>query len=41
VRADSWADEYRRIYELFERTLRPGSPPLPPANPMPTATAGN
>ncbi|HEU0015740.1 MAG TPA: prolyl oligopeptidase family serine peptidase [Longimicrobium sp.] len=28
-RADSWADEYRRIYELFERTLRPGSPPLP------------
>lgn len=40
VRADSWADEYRRIYELFERTLRPGSPPLPPANPMP-ATAGN
>ncbi|HEU4884787.1 MAG TPA: prolyl oligopeptidase family serine peptidase [Longimicrobium sp.] len=36
VRADSWADEYRRIYELFERTLRPESPPLPPA----TATAG-
>jgi dipeptidyl aminopeptidase/acylaminoacyl peptidase len=28
-RADSWTDEYRRIYELFERTLRPGSPPLP------------
>ncbi|HLM67571.1 MAG TPA: prolyl oligopeptidase family serine peptidase [Longimicrobium sp.] len=23
VRADSWTDEYRRIYELFERTLRP------------------
>ncbi len=41
VRADSWTDEYRRIYELFERTLRPGSPPLPPANPMPAATAGN
>lgn len=42
TRADSWADEYRRIYELFERTLRPDSPPLPPANPMPTtATAGN
>jgi dipeptidyl aminopeptidase/acylaminoacyl peptidase len=36
VRADSWADEYRRIYELFERTLRPDSPPLPPGN----ATAG-
>jgi dipeptidyl aminopeptidase/acylaminoacyl peptidase len=33
VRADSWADEYRRIYELFERTLRPESPPLPPVNP--------
>lgn len=33
VRADSWADEYRRIYELFERTLRPDSPPLPAANP--------
>jgi dipeptidyl aminopeptidase/acylaminoacyl peptidase len=33
TRADSWADEYRRIYELFERTLRPDSPPLPPANP--------
>jgi dipeptidyl aminopeptidase/acylaminoacyl peptidase len=28
-RADSWTDEYRRIYELFERTLRPGAPPLP------------
>jgi len=40
VRADSWADEYRRIYELFERTLRPGSPPLPAANP-PVAAAGN
>jgi dipeptidyl aminopeptidase/acylaminoacyl peptidase len=40
VRADSWADEYRRIYELFERTLTPGSPPLPPANPMP-ASGGN
>jgi dipeptidyl aminopeptidase/acylaminoacyl peptidase len=35
VRADSWADEYRRIYELFERTLRPNSPPLPAANPAP------
>ena len=33
VRADSWTDEYRRIYELFERTLRPGSPPLPASNP--------
>ncbi|HEX5868939.1 MAG TPA: prolyl oligopeptidase family serine peptidase, partial [Longimicrobium sp.] len=33
VRADSWADEYRRIYELFERTLRPDSPPLPASNP--------
>jgi dipeptidyl aminopeptidase/acylaminoacyl peptidase len=33
VRADSWADEYRRIYELFERTLRPGSPPLLASNP--------
>lgn len=33
TRADSWADEYRRIYELFERTLRPGSPPLPASNP--------
>lgn len=30
TRADSWTDEYRRILELFERTLRPGSPP--PAN---------
>jgi dipeptidyl aminopeptidase/acylaminoacyl peptidase len=39
VRADSWADEYRRIYELFERTLRPGSPPPPAANAA-TATAG-
>ena len=37
VRADSWADEYRRIYELFERTLRPDSPPPPAAN---AATAG-
>ncbi|MBB4637423.1 prolyl oligopeptidase family serine peptidase [Longimicrobium terrae] len=32
VRADSWTDEYRRIYELFERTLRPESPPLPNGN---------
>jgi dipeptidyl aminopeptidase/acylaminoacyl peptidase len=40
TRADSWTDEYRRIYELFERTLRPGSPPLPASNP-PVATAGN
>jgi dipeptidyl aminopeptidase/acylaminoacyl peptidase len=23
ARADSWADQYRRIYELFERTLNP------------------
>nr|MBA2670397.1 prolyl oligopeptidase family serine peptidase [Gemmatimonadota bacterium] len=22
VRPDSWADQYRRIFELFERTLR-------------------
>jgi dipeptidyl aminopeptidase/acylaminoacyl peptidase len=44
VRADSWTDEYRRIYELFERTLRPGSPPLPASNPAPSpavASAGN
>ncbi len=39
VRNDSWADEYRRIYELFERTLRPGSPPLPASNPP--AASGN
>jgi dipeptidyl aminopeptidase/acylaminoacyl peptidase len=39
VRADSWTDEYRRIYELFERTLRPGSPPLPVSNPP--AASGN
>jgi dipeptidyl aminopeptidase/acylaminoacyl peptidase len=25
-RADSWADQYRRIYELFERTLPPAAP---------------
>jgi dipeptidyl aminopeptidase/acylaminoacyl peptidase len=29
TRPDSWADQYRRIYELFERTLRPGAPPPP------------
>jgi dipeptidyl aminopeptidase/acylaminoacyl peptidase len=29
VRPESWADQYRRIHELFERTLTPGSPPLP------------
>ena len=29
TRPDSWADEYRRIHELFARTLLPGSPPLP------------
>jgi dipeptidyl aminopeptidase/acylaminoacyl peptidase len=40
VRPDSWADEYRRIYELFERTLRPESPPLPASNPPGNATAG-
>ena len=40
VRPESWADEYRRIYELFERTLRPGSPPLPAANP-PVSSSGN
>jgi dipeptidyl aminopeptidase/acylaminoacyl peptidase len=27
TRPDSWTDEYRRILELFERTLPPGSPP--------------
>jgi dipeptidyl aminopeptidase/acylaminoacyl peptidase len=27
VRPESWADEYSRILALFERTLRPGSPP--------------
>ena len=26
VRADSWTDEYRRVLELFERTLRADSP---------------
>lgn len=26
VRPDSWTDEYRRILELFERTLPPGAP---------------
>jgi dipeptidyl aminopeptidase/acylaminoacyl peptidase len=31
TRPESWTDEYRRILELFERTLRPGSPP-PGAN---------
>lgn len=40
TRADSWADEYRRIYELFERTLRPDSPPLPASNP-PASSSGN
>ncbi|MFL5386200.1 MAG: prolyl oligopeptidase family serine peptidase [Longimicrobiaceae bacterium] len=30
TRPESWADEYSRILALFERTLRPGSPP--PAN---------
>lgn len=25
-RADSWADEYKRILKLFDNTLRPGSP---------------
>jgi len=30
TRPESWADEYGRILALFERTLRPGSPP--PAN---------
>jgi dipeptidyl aminopeptidase/acylaminoacyl peptidase len=32
TRPESWTDEYRRILELFERTLPPGSPPLPAAN---------
>jgi dipeptidyl aminopeptidase/acylaminoacyl peptidase len=27
TRPESWADEYSRILALFERTLRPGSPP--------------
>lgn len=27
ARADSWTDEYSRILALFERTLRPDSPP--------------
>ncbi|HEX5724911.1 MAG TPA: prolyl oligopeptidase family serine peptidase, partial [Longimicrobiaceae bacterium] len=35
TRPESWADEYRRILELFERTLRPDSPPLPATNPAP------
>ena len=26
TRPESWTDEYRRILELFERTLRPGTP---------------
>ncbi|MEW5930839.1 MAG: prolyl oligopeptidase family serine peptidase [Gemmatimonadota bacterium] len=26
VRPDSWTDEYRRVLELFERTLPPGAP---------------
>lgn len=33
TRPDSWHDEYRRILELFDRTLLPGSPPLPARNP--------
>ena len=42
VRADSWADEYRRILELFERTLPPGSPPLPqPASSPASASSRN
>ena len=24
VRPDSWTDEYRRIFEIFENSLRPG-----------------
>jgi dipeptidyl aminopeptidase/acylaminoacyl peptidase len=32
VRPDSWTDEYSRILALFERTLRPGSPPAGGAN---------
>ena len=27
TRPESWTDEYSRILALFERTLRPGSPP--------------
>jgi dipeptidyl aminopeptidase/acylaminoacyl peptidase len=26
-RADSWADEYKRILRLFEENLRPGNAP--------------
>jgi dipeptidyl aminopeptidase/acylaminoacyl peptidase len=29
TRPDSWTDEYRRILELFDRTLPPGAPPAP------------
>jgi dipeptidyl aminopeptidase/acylaminoacyl peptidase len=32
TRPDSWTDEYRRILDLFDRTLPPGSPPLPASN---------
>jgi dipeptidyl aminopeptidase/acylaminoacyl peptidase len=31
VRPSSWADEYRRIFELFERTLRAPAPSAPAA----------
>jgi dipeptidyl aminopeptidase/acylaminoacyl peptidase len=24
VRPDSWTDEYRRIFDIFERSLKPG-----------------
>ena len=30
VRPDSWTDEYTRIYDLFEGTIRKGSKSLPP-----------
>lgn len=32
VRPESWTDEYSRILALFERTLRPGSPPAAAGN---------
>ena len=25
VRPDSWTDEYRRIFDIFERSLKPGA----------------
>ena len=34
VRPDSWTDEYRRIYELFETHLHPGQPRRPGVPPV-------